>query len=89
MLAAKASKSLRSSFAGIGRIRQDGDVEIAVRAMGAPGTGAEKDQDGDAGQVAGSPQDLFVEGRHEGDRSRKPGLSRAVQLSSREGLRGN
>jgi hypothetical protein len=49
---------------GVGGVRQDGDIEIAVRTMCTPGARAEDHQDGDAGQVAGRLQDLFVEGRH-------------------------
>jgi hypothetical protein len=52
--------------AGVGGIRQDGDVEIAVRTVGATSPGAEEDQDGDASQVMDSPQDLLVEARHMG-----------------------
>jgi hypothetical protein len=72
--------------AGVGGIRQDGDVEIAVRAMGTLSPGAEESQDGDSRQVADRPQDLLVEARHRGIVAESPAGAGLLNYRRGKGL---
>ncbi len=51
-----------SASPGVGGVWQDGDVKVAVWAVSALRSRAEDHQDGDAWQIAGCLQDLFVKG---------------------------